>query len=369
MTLTPVDVIRRNFMANYFKDRVVEHPGRVTLTPTGGTNEYDVDRAEGTVSEAGSPINATTLNTAIDTYGMWYGTCSTSANTAEKVVTCAGFTLTTGAKISIQFTTANRVQGRIYLNVNGTGPVQVLVNDQYSNVGGSCTWDPGHVVIFTYDGLCWRIANGAIINDDELDTLETALNLSHDGPARLYKILSSLSNFRLSFACGTCTTAAETAAKVVTVPGSYSLVDGGLLSVKFTNSILASATMNVANTGAKAIKFCGSDMIDTLALGGATVLFVYKASDDTWNVLSVDQAQTLIRSSSAWVGTSQYSGHYFADATLIVPSGYVPVSSMAYSVTNNHYADVTWVGGNQFRVWTREPNISVYFRALLRRTS
>lgn len=179
-------------MANYFKDRVVEYPGRVTLTPTGGTNEYDVDRAEGTVSEAGSPINAATLNTAIDTYGLWYGTSSTSANTAEKVVTCAGFTLTTGAKIAVQFTTANRVQGIIYLNVNGTGAIRVLVNDQYSNVGGSCTWDPGHVVMFSYDGANWRIINGAIINDDELDTIETALNLSHDGPARLYKIIAQL---------------------------------------------------------------------------------------------------------------------------------------------------------------------------------
>lgn len=179
-------------MANYFKDRVVEHPGRVTLTPTGGTNEYDVDRAEGTVSEAGSPINAATLNTAIDTYGLWYGTSSTSANTAEKVVTCAGFTLTTGAKISVHFSTANRALGRIKLNVNGTGAINVLVNDQYSNVGGSCTWDPGQDILFTYDGANWRLVNGAIINDDELDTLETALNLSHDGPARLYNILGKI---------------------------------------------------------------------------------------------------------------------------------------------------------------------------------
>ena len=356
-------------MANYFKDRVVEHPGRVTLTPTGGTNEYDVDRAEGNVSEAGSPINAATLNTAIDTYGMWYGTSSTSANTAEKIVTCPGFTLTTGAKISVHFSTANRVTGRIQLNVNGTGAINVLVNDQYSNVGGSCTWDPGQDILFTYDGANWRSVNGAIINDDELDTIETALSLSHDGPARLYKILNSLSNFKLSFACGTCTTEEATTAKVVTVPGSFALVDGGLLSVKFTNAIPASITMNVANTGAKTVKFCGSNMIDTLAFGGATVLFVYKASDDTWNVISVDQAQTLVRSSSAWVGSSTYSGHYYADAVLIVPTGYVPVSTMVYSVTNNHYADVTHVSGNSFRVWTREPNVSVYFRAILRRIS
>ena len=205
-------------MANYFKDRVVEHPGRVTLTPTGGTNEYDVDRAEGNVSEAGSPINAATLklihrihkadqkfrfgdNRSIRLQSTTYrlncrchsnDTTSTSANTAEKVVTCPGFTLTTGAKISVHFSTANRVVGRIKLNVNGTGAIDVLVNDQYSNVGGTCTWDPGQDIMFTYDGANWRSVNGAIINDDELDTLETSLNLSHDGPARLYKILGKI---------------------------------------------------------------------------------------------------------------------------------------------------------------------------------
>ena len=48
-----------------FVDRVVEHPGRVTLTPTGNTNEYDMTRSEGTVTEEGTPLNATNLNTII----------------------------------------------------------------------------------------------------------------------------------------------------------------------------------------------------------------------------------------------------------------------------------------------------------------
>lgn len=48
-----------------FTDRVVEYPGRVTLTPTGNTNEYDMTRAEGTVTEEGTPLNATNLNTII----------------------------------------------------------------------------------------------------------------------------------------------------------------------------------------------------------------------------------------------------------------------------------------------------------------
>lgn len=50
-------------MANtYFTDRVVQYPGRVTMTPTGNTNEYDLARAEGNVTEAGTPFNADAFN-------------------------------------------------------------------------------------------------------------------------------------------------------------------------------------------------------------------------------------------------------------------------------------------------------------------
>lgn len=50
-------------MANtYFTDRVVQYPGRVTMTPTGNTNEYDLARAEGNVTTPGTPFNADTFN-------------------------------------------------------------------------------------------------------------------------------------------------------------------------------------------------------------------------------------------------------------------------------------------------------------------
>lgn len=50
-------------MANtYFTDRVVQYPGRVTMTPTGNENEYDLARAEGNVTEPGTPFNADMFN-------------------------------------------------------------------------------------------------------------------------------------------------------------------------------------------------------------------------------------------------------------------------------------------------------------------
>lgn len=54
-------------MANtYFTDRVVQYPGRVTMTPTGNENEYDLARAEGNVTEPGTPFNAETFNDIAD---------------------------------------------------------------------------------------------------------------------------------------------------------------------------------------------------------------------------------------------------------------------------------------------------------------
>lgn len=47
-----------------FIDRIVEYPGRIKLTDTGGVvlGTYDVERAEGTVTLDGTLLNATNLN-------------------------------------------------------------------------------------------------------------------------------------------------------------------------------------------------------------------------------------------------------------------------------------------------------------------
>lgn len=46
-------------------DRIVEYPGRITLTAVSGeADTYDVARAEGTVTQEGTELNATNLNAA-----------------------------------------------------------------------------------------------------------------------------------------------------------------------------------------------------------------------------------------------------------------------------------------------------------------
>lgn len=166
-------------MASYFTDRVVQYPGRVTLTPTGASDTYDMARAEGTVTNPGSPLNAETFNGAIDLYAMFYGTCSTAASSSTKTVSCAGFELVTGATIAVAFTNTTTYTGTTYLNVNGTGAKQIrgIPRSTTSNTRMDGAWEAGETKVFVYDGTHWQLVDQNIITSAELTSLETTLGL------------------------------------------------------------------------------------------------------------------------------------------------------------------------------------------------
>lgn len=82
-----------------------------------------------TADSAKSVASATKWTTARNINGMSvdgtanrtnYGTCSTAAATAAKVVSCTGFALVTGAEVTVKFTVTNTAANPT-LNVNGTG--------------------------------------------------------------------------------------------------------------------------------------------------------------------------------------------------------------------------------------------------------
>lgn len=88
-----------------------------------------------------------------------YGTCSTAAGTAAKVVTMADFdTLMTGVAIQVKFDNANTASTPT-LNVGGTGAknifyrgAQITTSDTKSLLAGVCT--------FVYDGTQWCLTGG-----------------------------------------------------------------------------------------------------------------------------------------------------------------------------------------------------------------
>lgn len=87
----------------------------------------------------------------------YYGTCTTAAATAAKVVTCSDFVLEEGAHISVKFTNANTYNGTATLNVNSTGAKDI------ARVGTTKTtryyWTAGEVVDFVYDGTNFVMVN------------------------------------------------------------------------------------------------------------------------------------------------------------------------------------------------------------------
>lgn len=93
---------------------------------------------------------------------------------------------------------------------------------------------------------------------------------------------------------GTCSTAAGTAAKEVTI-SDFVLATGATVKVKFTNSNTVSApTLNVNNTGAKAIKqfgttAVGTDVFNSWSAGGI-VIFVYDGTN--WIMAGFSNTET-----------------------------------------------------------------------------
>ena len=110
---------------------------------------------------------------------------------------------------------------------------------------------------------------------------ETIIPVTRGGTGRTtaYEALIAL-----GMGYGTCTTAAGTAAKAVTLSG-FSLVTGGIIAVKFTYANTATAaTLNVNGTGAKSIFCNGSTLTSGQITAGMMALFQY--DDNYWQLLN-----------------------------------------------------------------------------------
>ena len=191
---------------------------------------------------------------------LLYGVCSTDSEAAAKEVTVNGnFTLQEGAMVAVKFVEANGVASPT-LNVNATGAKPIKVYG--STAAGTSTtvnsWVAGAVQIFIYDGTNW-------IRDYWRNTTYT--------------------NVSLGQGYATCSTAAATVAKAATL-SSYSLTTGGIVSVKFTNDVPASATLNINGKGAKAIRYRGSAITAGIIKAGDTATFIYSSY---YHLISVDR--------------------------------------------------------------------------------
>lgn len=176
--------------------------------------------------------------------GGWYGTCSTAAATAAKVVTVDGLTeLVDGTQITVRCSTASTASAPT-VNVNGLGARAVWHAGAVTATSNALRWGAGAEVTLLYDGTKF---------------------VTVDQP-RSYAVA--------------CSTAAATAAKAATVPG-FVLCKGATVAVQMTNANTANnTTLNVSATGAYEIYLNGArqttaNAADTTWAAGGNVTFAF----------------------------------------------------------------------------------------------
>ena len=200
-----------------------------------------------------------------------YCTCTTAAATQVKQITVPeGFTLFTGVIIAVKFTYSNTYKSTasapVKFNVGNTGEKQVYYAASAANTGTNTTvyGQANYVHFYMYDGTYWVWISRDVDNDTN----------------------TTYSNASLGCGYATCTTDEATVAKAAAfVNGTYTLVANGIVAVKFTNAVPASATLNINSKGAKAIYFNGAAITAGVIKAGDTVTLFY---DNTkYNIINI----------------------------------------------------------------------------------
>ena len=112
-----------------FSNRIVEHPGRVKLTAVSGeTDTYDVTRAEGEVTQEGTPLDADNLNKEIqDMINSSVAGFSTAVirrgRTSIKTKAAK-----TAAKVKVTFSTAFSSVPYVVVTPNSTAPSTISLS-------------------------------------------------------------------------------------------------------------------------------------------------------------------------------------------------------------------------------------------------
>lgn len=272
----------------------------VTITTESITNALGYTPAkQGDVESLVEEINGLPVS------NVAYGTCETDAATAEKVVTISNnenWTLGVGSVVMVYFTTSNSASS-VKLNVNGTGAYPIWYNNaEYTSTGTQYCGYAKRVINYMFNGTHWVWVGSS------------------------YDANSTYKNVTLGQGYATCSTAEATTAKVGTLSG-YTLTLGGIVAVKFTYGVPASATLNINSKGAKKIFYRGSDITSGIIKAGDVATFIYDGTQ--YQLLSIDRWQNDITQLSeeivdhkndtthitnaeriAWNNKSNFSGNY-----------------------------------------------------------
>lgn len=275
---------------------------------TVGTSPKFTDTTYSAVTSSANGLAISTDKAKFDAMAfISYGTCTTAAGTQAKVATLtnSNWSLKVGSLVGIKFTNNNTfnatASAQITLNVNNTGAKPIYgYGSATANTGTNTTLygRANYINYYMYDGTYWVWAGSSGDNN------------------------TTYTPQSLGFGYGTCSTAASTAAKVVTLSG-YNLVVNGMVSVKFTNSVPANATLNINSKGAKAIYYRGVSIPAGIIAAGDTATFVYV--NNVYHLISLDWIW------SATVHVTTTSSELYNKTVVASKSGVVKASSVLSS--------------------------------------
>ena len=291
---------------------------------------------------------------------MSYGTCDTAASTMPKVCTVETFPTYTdngvthakeGAIIAVKFTNSDtNTTDAPELNVNGIGAKAIMYNNAIVTSTAKNTTVAGTAKMIAF----YRY-------DSSLDEGNGAWEF-------LAKSVDSNSTYsQASLGQGYAVQSNSAAATAITASiSSYSLSTGGIVSIKFTYDVPASATLNINSKGAKAIYNQGAAIAAGVIKAGDTATFIYSTY---YHLISVDSWQekqdaisdlATIRSGASAGATAIQSSDLATVATTGAYSDLSGKPSLATVATSGSYNDLsnkpTLFSGN-YNDLTNKPSI------------
>lgn len=191
--------------SNFVKSGSNAAAGLVPAPPTtAGTTKYL--REDGTwtvppndtynaVTTSANGLMISTDKSKLDYTNIAYGTCSTAAATAAKVITVSGNTnwkLTAGSRITIKFSATNTASNPTF-NVNGTGAKSVWYNTALITTSNlAYAGYANRPMDFVYDGTQYVFTGWSIDNNSDTKVTQTTTNVASDVSTNWY-ILSGTS--------------------------------------------------------------------------------------------------------------------------------------------------------------------------------
>lgn len=287
-------------------------------------------------SGSGNPVMSSGIRAAIDDAiaekRIYIGTCDTAASAQTKAVVCDGFDLDGSAIVYVTFANSN-TQSVVYLDVNGTGAVQV----RNFGLSAESAWRAGETFACVYDGTYWYIPEKRAADGTYLGVVKLSNSVSSTLSSTTGRTAATPYAVKQAYDRGsegvTAAAAAQTAADDAQdrADEAYTLADGKQDALTFDSTPTAGSSNPVTSDGIKAainaIQPSGGGtpstttplMDGTAAVGTETAY----ARGDHRHPTDTTRAPTSHRSAGTTygVGTGTYYGHLKLSDSVTSTSG------------------------------------------------